>query len=368
MLLAFVLPNLGENVDSETSQKAVKVKQYLDEKLSSKLFIHCLTEHLDKFIFHMIRNMHDPAYLSKLCAFFGNMDDDKNTLFCTRMQIVETLENFGAKANESLLEKITLQVPSTTIKILVPLLENVYQAILYEDKVFAFYKYILFVDIISDVTNKGSRYYTINTFIIRDVVYSLLAIVRQDEAQTLTDMACECLKKIAESYLPEFSAIFGESLPAITTVLIPSVLNFNTKALDVLHFLICENYLKLEQNIILLDPFPAHEIFYEINQQISKTQVVLTSLKSIVKHFVKIGGSENSVCRIEGIKYLRKSLSNKKDELKKMYEDLIAVRGFSEDCKRSLLHQLICTLIELANNKNLTVSNCNLILLHIKKK
>lgn len=33
-----------------------------------------------------------------------------------------------------------------------------------------------------------------------------------------------------------------------------------------------------------------------------------------------------------------------------MYEELISMRGFSEDCVKSILHRFICTLIQLTKS------------------
>jgi hypothetical protein len=39
-----------------------------------------------------------------------------------------------------------------------------------------------------------------------------------------------------------------------------------------------------------------------------------------------------------------------------MYKELNDMRGFSEDCAKSLLHQLICMLVELTSVPDLRVS------------
>jgi hypothetical protein len=39
-----------------------------------------------------------------------------------------------------------------------------------------------------------------------------------------------------------------------------------------------------------------------------------------------------------------------------MYKELNEMRGFSEDCAKSLLHQLICMLVELTSVPDLRVS------------
>lgn len=44
-----------------------------------------------------------------------------------------------------------------------------------------------------------------------------------------------------------------------------------------------------------------------------------------------------------------------------MYEELKKMRGFSEDCVKSLLHRFICTLIQLTKSCDLEVCIKNII-------
>jgi hypothetical protein len=55
-------------------------------------------------------------------------------------------------------------------------------------------------------------------------------------------------------------------------------------------------------------------------------------------------------------------LSEKKQELSVLYKELNDTRGFSEDCAKSLLHQLICMLVELTSVPDSNVSRTVLVL------
>jgi hypothetical protein len=55
-------------------------------------------------------------------------------------------------------------------------------------------------------------------------------------------------------------------------------------------------------------------------------------------------------------------LSGKKQELSILYKELNDKRGFSEDCADSLLHQLICMLVELTSVPDSRVSRTVLVL------
>jgi ataxia telangiectasia mutated family protein len=99
-----------------------------------------------------------------------------------------------------------------------------------------------------------------------------------------------------------------------------------------------------------LDPFPRsaqfqqlqtvyHEVKYEMQEY---------TLEEEIENFLTAGkcGQED---RTEGLIHLRSLLSTKKLELKRLYDGLNLLRGFSEDCSQSCLHNLICELIRLAS-------------------
>lgn len=44
-----------------------------------------------------------------------------------------------------------------------------------------------------------------------------------------------------------------------------------------------------------------------------------------------------------------------------MYKDLLKMRGFSEDCAKSILHRFICTLIQLTKSFDSEVCYQNII-------
>jgi hypothetical protein len=44
-----------------------------------------------------------------------------------------------------------------------------------------------------------------------------------------------------------------------------------------------------------------------------------------------------------------------------MYEELLKIRGFSEDCAQSPLHRFICTLIQLTKSEDFEVRTLNFI-------
>lgn len=354
-LMSILLPNISEKIQSKTHKAAQRLKLLIDNTLTSKASLQYFTESLDEVIIEIFRNMHDPNYLSKLCYFDGNVKDDKNPFCYDGARVVETLRALSINENNSLLGKLALEFPRAIIIITLYLQADIEKVLFYDEKVFCFYKYIFFVEKICQATGQERIYKCINTFILRDVVYTLIAVIQKDEEQILTIMACQCIKKIFEFYLENFSEILGKYLPAITSILIPLVNSSNEKSIEVLHYLIYQNYSIFEKDIAYLDPFPATKAFCEINELINKKQEHSKSLYSIIDNFIKAGNSKNSGCRIEGLKYLCKSLSEQKDELKRLYENLANLRGFSEDCEKSLLHQLTCMLVELTFDKDMTV-------------
>lgn len=73
------------------------------------------------------------------------------------------------------------------------------------------------------------------------------------------------------------------------------------------------------------------------------------NLEQEIEHFIKAGQAlKPHHCRLEGLKHLRLLLAGNKIELKQLYENLKNMRGFSEDCKNSIIHQLVYMLMKLS--------------------
>ena len=356
-LISHALLILSNESKLELSERALEIKSLLEGKLSVKISTLFFSDHFDKIFFIMLEYLHDPEYLSKLCIFHGNLEDYKILADYSCEEILNVFNQFSTRGVVHVLENFAADSPHVIERILIYLRQNIEEVDLYEDKIYAFHKYIFFVEILTKGLIKNGRLETFNVFFIRDVVFTLIAMIRRDDHQTLTNMACKCIKIISKYCLSGLNATFGEFLPSITASLTPIAASSNKNALEALEYLVCENYSQLEGNIIFLDPFPSDEIFNSINKQMAKKQNHSKNLIDVIQNFIKGNSRENSDCRIEGLMYLRRNLVEKKDELKEIYDGLAGLRGFSEDCKNSLMHQLICILIKLTTSKNLTVRN-----------
>ncbi|XP_029344827.1 serine-protein kinase ATM [Acyrthosiphon pisum] len=70
-----------------------------------------------------------------------------------------------------------------------------------------------------------------------------------------------------------------------------------------------------------------------------------TSLHKDINSFLSQQNENTDI--IQSLKFLRLKLQANDKELQCMYQDLLKMRGFSEDCVKSILHCLICTLVKL---------------------
>lgn len=129
--------------------------------------------------------------------------------------------------------------------------------------------------------------------------------------------------------------------------------------MDLLNFLIVDKNSHLIKAIASLDPFPLDEKFEKIQNMYNITKYANKNfrLEDEINHFLKVGNLMKSVdCRTEGLKHLRNQLATHKEELKELYNELYKLRGFSEECSRSIIHQLICMLVKMTSCSNKQVS------------
>ncbi|KAJ8978033.1 hypothetical protein NQ317_013561 [Molorchus minor] len=121
--------------------------------------------------------------------------------------------------------------------------------------------------------------------------------------------------------------------------------------IEILHFLIVENSCLLNASIEKLDNFPQQEKFNNIRAVHHKIKYgnKAVSLEEEINFFLQHEGTSN---RQDSLVHLRDVLSKQKVQLKEMYDKLQNIRGFSEDCRKSLLHRLMCMLAKMSCSEN----------------
>lgn len=220
------------------------------------------------------------------------------------------------------------------------------------EKIKAFCNWTIIVDlIILQLDNAGSM----KKFLIYYIIHNLLNLILNERHSVLQATVCKYLKWFFQQVLPSHTEIFGSDLlVTVINVLIPFVevdSLTGQESLQLLEWLIVEKIDLIHDTVGILDPFPEVDKFQRINDIYKQVRYEYgtISLEDEIKHFLMpTKKSKIPVCRTEGLNKLKKQLSSKKHELKELYEKLYNVRGFSEDAEKSVLHQLICTLIKLA--------------------
>lgn len=353
--MAIVLPSLSENIAIQAGRSASNLKNFIDKKLQIDSF-DLMSVHIHKIIYRMFYYIEDKTYLNDLCETQGYLYEECKAVRFTVSQISEALENISPKQKNTLMGEIALERPSVVQKVLIFLVEDVERASIADDKLHAFYKYVAFVEVLTKTTRQ-SMFRNIAMFVVRDVIHTLVSFIRSCANRKMKEAILKCLQKLLRNYILEFNDILSEFLNTITIMCKPLALEGFKEALEILKFLICDNCGKLYSAISTLDPFPNEAIFEEINSMLDKRKREFTSLEEIMRNFLEV--AKKKKCDVEALKHLRSVLTLRKKDLKEMFDDLKKLRGFSEDCNNSLIHQLIYTLIELTGYKNLLVSILN---------
>lgn len=236
-------------------------------------------------------------------------------------------------------------------KILRTLICDVYSSASLEEKIQAFHICTVFINLITGHLSDAN----FAVYFIRTVSFFLLNLIRSgiESNSILSLMACKYFHTFLTLVLPTYTETIQAFFNAIVSVLVPIASldgSLGRECLDVLNYMIVTNAGVVRGVLAHVDPFPSSPAFEEIRQVYMEVRSsVVTSLESEIRSF--LGGSNKTGHggpRTEGLKHLKAQLAGKMTELKQLYDELQDLRGFSEDCGRSILHQLICELVTLA--------------------
>ncbi|CAH1170506.1 unnamed protein product [Phaedon cochleariae] len=257
----------------------------------------------------------------------------------------QSLVKFLCETNLGKMEKILLAVKL-----------DFHNAISTEEKLKALHRYTFFVTIVSEIMAKNSEW---QYYFLRDTIHTLINIIAtQKDSPCVARGACKFLNIFFRNILPSYPDTLGQFLTFIVNslkVFAVSQSVISVDCMDVLNFLIVENASKLMSQIEKLDNFPNHQYFQKIRTVHSKIRYGQKdiSLEDEINLFLKhtdISTQQDSLI------HLRKILSERKNDLKELYDKLQNIRGFSEDCEESSLHRLICTLSKFSCSRNQNVS------------
>lgn len=184
--------------------------------------------------------------------------------------------------------------------------------------------------------------------LLRDIVYFIGNILTSTEMAVKLKLAtCRYFRNFGGQILPSCAQIFKPLLNFTISTLIPLVQHTDRSlgetSLECIKFFIIEQKDVLADEISLLDNFPSDDLFNDLRQIHSEVKYRgrTFSLTEEIDYFLSVDHR-----KIEGLVALKEHLSSKKDELIEMYNQLQNIRGFSEDCEKSLIHRLVFTLLQ----------------------
>lgn len=197
-------------------------------------------------------------------------------------------------------------------------------------------------------------------YFIRDTIHSLLNLIENyKNLPVFMTAVCRYLAIYLKLILPTYSETFGNFL----TVTINSLKSFSFLSstihqicIEIMRFLIVENSCHLMDAIEKLDSFPQHPDFESIRNvhQRIKYGNTQASLEEEIRYFLQ---HEDLSTRQDSLIYLKNMLSKEKIQLTELYENLHNMRGFSEDCEKSLLHRFVSVLAKMSCSTNEKVSS-----------
>lgn len=252
-------------------------------------------------------------------------------------------------------------------KVLLQLREDLVASVTIDQSIRALHIYSTFARSIAFHLQKG-QFPDIDFFLLSDITYTLLYFIGEYKQDSVKLDICigsiSFLNIVYEQLLPECAKVLNDLLPTIVGWLIPLVEGTNALAeqsFKLLNLLLVQNSTHVKEAIGKLPPFPDTVQFQEINNihcQL-KYQGRIFTLEEEIQHFLNSAGSTSTLASqdtmLYALTFLRKQLCEKKAELADLYQSLVHIRGFSQDCQDSILHQLICKLINLTSSANMKV-------------
>ncbi|XP_063244550.1 serine-protein kinase ATM [Bacillus rossius redtenbacheri] len=309
--------------------------------------------------------LHDPGHFAELCGFHAVLPEPCPPVFSARvvLKVPQHLQEGCPQPDVPLLLMISRVVPDQLHRILLSLVSAVHQAPTQEDRLLAFHRYATFVDAASLQLAQPLGLDGMTAFVTRDVCYTLMHLVAigDGEVTSVARAACHFFLRFCRKCLPARGKDLSECLGAVAGHLVPlagpQLSPLRTDALAALRCLVVDNEACMADAVARLDPFPEEPEFEALRAvyQRLKYKTAPFSLRDEIEHFLNAGRGDLTG-RVEGLRHLKKQLSQRKKELCDLYEELQTLRGFSEDCAKSVVHRLVATLVDLTLSTDEQVS------------
>lgn len=196
-------------------------------------------------------------------------------------------------------------------------------------------------------------------FLIRDIIHTLINLILNNDKDLKVKTIClQYLHKCTKEVVLKHYKVLEKYLKFIVGTMVSLCgTDIETLCLNFLHMLLIDNYDCLKMSIQQLDPLPMENKFLELKQKLETLQCLSNkTLEQELSFFVKSTNDKNvKQVHIELLRNLRLVLADNKKGMRLILEDLKTLRGFSEDCEHSLIHKLICSLLQLICSKDKTV-------------
>ncbi|XP_070568138.1 serine-protein kinase ATM-like [Ptychodera flava] len=345
----------GDSMTEELHRRkshATHVLNQIQEILSQQVTEKLIQNNLDEIVVELLMTLHEPySEDSDIGQFVKETDPKPNPPYFTSYTIKATLDYLTGchQGNKSLVSLLSKSQDSTQ-KILLQLHTYMAKSRHTYEKRRALLMYRLFVILLLAELHEGLGHAW--AFVLKDVIYTLVHFL--DDVGDSNDLLSACVDlfhSVCETAMKCCQEEFGKHLHVIITALIPHAekeTEVGRQAISLINFLLVEHGTQLSKAIEQLDPLPGSDVFTEARriQEEVKYDGKEFSLLEEINHFLSVGETCDTANRLEGLRYLRKDLAEKKDEL------AVLVRKCEENNGDSILIQLICKLIQLIQLSN----------------
>lgn len=356
---------LVKKTSTSDTKSACKQYESIFSQLNAEKIRNLLSTRIDEVLFEITRLVWDSSHHEDLLGL------DHSTMepmipFISSEEYSAAFKHLQRTimTEQELLIYFVNQQPDILQKVLLQLREDISTSITVNQKVKGLHNYSAFVHAIALCLGRGD-FPSLEEFLLSDITHTLLYLIQENKSNpVMVDVcigSCCFLYILYHHLLPACSSVFINLLPTIVGSLIPLAVGSGAlaeKSHKLLKLLVITHSSCLGDAIGSLPPFPESMEFAEMRKVHGEMKYKGNkfSLKEEIEHFLSSSSSTNTLANqnsmFDGLHFLRKELCIKKNELLLLYQDLKQGRGFSQDCKESILHQLICKLIHITSSAN----------------
>ncbi|CAH2005984.1 unnamed protein product [Acanthoscelides obtectus] len=330
-----------DNLSVEVFQKN-KVLAYYAHVVGHENLLRCLTEGLDEIMSLLMNLLTDNEYI--LESFGASVIFPLKKLTLIQMKQCINFIEILLCDNQNIVKFFKKKLHKLQ-KVLFVLKSNIYESLTTSEKIKSLHRYVVFIRLVIENIEEEAPWVH---YFIRDTVYGLINMISNSNKDAQFGLVCcKAFEVFLKDIIPSRFEMFDEYLVFTINSLKALVVQQPTLksiCLDLLDFLIVKNSQIIHRGIGKLE-FPQHpdydkivRVYRSLNGNTEPT------LEEEINNYLK---QDYSSTREDSLVHLKSVLSSKKTDLKKLYETVQRSRGFSDDCERSLIHRLVCSLAKL---------------------